>query len=164
MSSAIVDDLLDIKIFREERASGEVTKCRLALEEAVMLVERRKQELADYRVWRVRRENEMWDGIEQQLVHLQDLEDLKADIGLLRGRETVFEQRIQDAENARGEARTALDAAEAAYTQAQRNRQKFEEVSAIFEHEERLERERLEELELEEFTTPRDPDAEADAA
>jgi type III secretion protein O len=163
MSSAIVDDLLEIKVFREDRASAEVTKCRVALEEAVMLVERRRQELLDYQAWRVRREDEMYDEIEQQLVHLQDLEDLKADIGLLRGREALFEQRIQDAENARGGARTALGAAEAAYAQAQRNRQKFEEVSALFEYEERLERERLEELELEEFTTPR-TDPEADAA
>lgn len=163
MSSAIVDDLLEIKVFREDRASAEVTKCRVALEEAVMLVERRKQELLDYQAWRVRRENQMWDEIEQKLVHLQDLDDLKADIGILRGKETLYEQRIQDADNARGTAKKALDAAEAAYVQAQRNRQKFEEVSAIFEYEERLERERLEELELEEFTTPR-TDPEADAA
>jgi type III secretion protein U len=38
MSSAIVDDLLEIKVFREDRASAEVTKCRVALEEAVMLI------------------------------------------------------------------------------------------------------------------------------
>ena len=144
-----------MKVLREDRASEEQRRCRYALEEAAKLVERAKREREDYRVWRIKREIELFDEIEKQMVKLRDLEDLKTDIGLMRGRESVFEQKIADAEKERQAAQQATTAAEAALAAASRARKKFEELAELLDAEAKAYRERMEELELEEqFGTP----------
>lgn len=146
----IVGRIVDVKVLREDRAGEGLRRARYAVEEAARQVERRKQELDDYRIWRVARENELYDAIERQLVKLRDLEDLKTDIGLLRGREQLFEQRILEAEKARVAAHEAQVSAEKALELAIRARQKFEDLADLLEAEAKAYRERLEELELEE--------------
>jgi type III secretion protein O len=146
----VVARIVDVKVLREDRAAEEVRRCRYTLEEAARQLERCKDDLVGYRTWRVRREGELYDGIEGRRVHLRDLEELKEDIGLLRGREHLFEQKVSDAETARLSAHDGLAAAEKVQMEAMRARQKFEELSDFLEAEARAYRERLEELELEE--------------
>lgn len=146
----VVGRIVDVKELRVERAEEEMRRCRLELEEAARQVVERKRELEDYREWRVRKEIQLYDEIEERLVSLRDLEDLKIEIGLLRGRETLFIQKIDDAERARVKAHEALDASTRTYEAAQKNLQKFEELADWLDAEARAYRERMEELELEE--------------
>jgi type III secretion protein O len=146
----VIGRIVDVKEMREERAGDELRRCRLALEAAARRVEQSRRELVEYRDWRVRRENEMYDAIEQKLVRVRDLEDLKTDIGLLRGKEQVFQEKILQAEKARQEAHKAQTTAEKALELAVKARQKFEELADWLEAEARAYRERMEELELEE--------------
>ena len=98
----------------------------------------------------MRREVELWDEIERRMVKLSDIEDLKTNIGLLRGREQVLAEKVVEAEKARNEANTALLAAMAALDAAAKARQKFEDLADWLEAEHRAHMERVEELELEE--------------
>lgn len=157
----VIQRIVDVKERREDRAQEDVRRRRLALEDAARRLEQRRKELDDYKVWRVRREIELWDGIERRTVKLRDIEDLKLDIGLLRGREQLFAEHVVEAEKARSEANAALTDAVAVLEAATRNRQKFEDLADWLEAESRAYRERMEELELEElFSGSRGGDAE----
>jgi type III secretion protein O len=157
----VIQRIVDVKERREDRAQEEVRRRRLALEDAARRLEQRRKELDDYKVWRVRREIELWDEIERRTVKLRDIEDLKLDIGLLRGREQVLAERVVEADKARSDANAALTEAVAVLEAATRNRQKFEDLADWLEAESRAYRERMEELELEElFSGARGGDAE----
>lgn len=157
----VIQRIVDVKERREDRAQEDVRRRRLALEDAARRLEQRRKELDEYRVWRVRREIELWDGIERRTVKLRDIEDLKLDIGLLRGREQLLAEHVVEAEKARSDANTALNEAVAVLEAATRNRQKFEDLADWLEAESRAYRERMEELELEElFSGSRGGDAE----
>lgn len=157
----VIQRIVDVKERREDRAQEDVRRRRLALEDAARRLEQRRKELDEYRVWRVRRETELWDGIERRTVKLRDIEDLKLDIGLLRGREQLLAEHVVEAEKARSDANTALNEAVAVLEAATRNRQKFEDLADWLEAESRAYRERMEELELEElFSGSRGGDAE----
>lgn len=146
----VIQQIVDVKERREERAQEEVRRRRLALEDAARRVEQRRQELQDYRTWRVRREIELWDEIETRVVKLRDIEDLKTDIGLLRGREQVLAEKVAEADKARNDANTALTQAIGVLDAAARARQKFEDLADWLEAEHRAYLERIEEIELEE--------------
>ena len=146
----VIQQIVDVKERREERAQEEVRRRRLALEDAARRVEQRRQELQDYRTWRVRREVELWDEIETRVVKLRDIEDLKTDIGLLRGREQVLAEKVAEADKARNDANTALTQAVSVLDVAARARQKFEDLADWLEAEHRAYLERIEEIELEE--------------
>lgn len=146
----VIQQIVDVKERREERAQEEVRRRRLALEDAARRVEQRRQELQDYRTWRVRREIELWDEIETRVVKLRDIEDLKTDIGLLRGREQVLAEKVVEADKARNDANIALTQAIGVLDAAARARQKFEDLADWLEAEHRAYLERIEEIELEE--------------
>jgi hypothetical protein len=147
----VIQQIVDVKERREDRAQEEVRRRRLALEDAARRVERRRKALEDYRLWRRHREIELWDGIERRTVKLRDIEDLKTDIGLLRGREQVLEEHSAEADRVRNDANAALANAVSELEAATRNRQKFEDLADWLEAEARAHRERMEELELEEL-------------
>ncbi len=146
----VIQQIVDVKERREDRAQEEVRRRRLALEDAARRVEQRRQELQDYKTWRVRREIELWDEIETRVVKLRDIEDLKTDIGLLRGREQVLAEKVAEADKARNDANTALTQAIGVLDAAARARQKFEDLADWLEAEHRAYLERVEEIELEE--------------
>lgn len=146
----IVGRIVDVKELRVERAEEAVQAARLALEEAGRRVVERERELADYRIWRHRKEEALFDELQTKLVSVREIEDVKVEIGLLRGRETLFEQKITDAKAERAKAHEALDASTRAYEAAVKNLQKFEELADWLDAEAKAYRERMEELELEE--------------
>jgi type III secretion protein O len=146
----VIQQIVDVKERREERAQEDVRRRRLALEDAARRVEQRRRELDEYKVWRVRREIELWDDIERRTVKLRDIEDLKTDIGLLRGREQVLTEKVVEADKARNDANTALIQAIGILDAAAKARQKFEDLADWLEAEHRAYLERVEEIELEE--------------
>lgn len=146
----VIQQIVDVKERREDRAQEDVRRRRLALEDAARRVEQRRKDLEDYKVWRVKRETELWDEIERRIVKLRDIEDLKTDIGLLRGREQVMVEQVVEAEKARSEANAALLEAVAVLEAAVKARQKFEDLADWLEAEHRAYRDRIEENELEE--------------
>ena len=152
--SSMVGRILGVKSIREDRAQTNVKRCQLVVAEANAAIEQRRQELADFTRWRIAEEDRLWDEFEQRLVKLHDLDELKAEIGLLRGRSDVYEERIREAIKHRDEARVELENAEKALAIAIKGRQKFEIVADILDEEYRQEMERREEVELEDQMQP----------
>lgn len=146
----IVGRIVDVKEVRVERAEEAVRAARLTLEEAARRVTERERELEDYKVWRRNKEEALYDELQTKLVTIRELEDLKVEIGLLRGRETLFAQKITDAKTARTKAHEGLDDATRTHEAAVKNLQKFEELADWLDAEAKAYRERMEELELEE--------------
>jgi type III secretion protein O len=146
----IVGRIVDVKELRVERAEEAVQAARIVLEEAGRRVVEREREVEDYRVWRRRKEVQLFDELQTKLVTVREIEDVKIEIGLLRGRETLFEQKIIDAKAERTKSHEALDTCTRAHEAAVKNLQKFKELSDWLDAEARAYRERMEELELEE--------------
>ena len=103
-----LEDLLRVRNFREDNAANELTKRRRAVEAAEDLVKQRKRELEEYIQWRIQREEELYREVMQKPVQLKELDDLKQDIQLLREKESLYEERIREAENGVVQAKEAL--------------------------------------------------------
>lgn len=146
-----LEDLLRVRNFREDNAANELTKRRREVEQAEELVQQRKQELADYIQWRIKREEELYNQVMQKPVQLKDLDDLKQDIQLLREKEHLYEDRIREAEKALADARQALEDAHAQYQAAVRDRQKIDEHKDLWAQETAKINEANAEKELEDF-------------
>lgn len=150
-----VGRIVEVKRQREDTAQEALRRARLALEDAARRVQKAKDELVAYAKWRPGAEAALWDGIEGRLVRVEAIDDLKAEIGLLRGKEHVLEEKVEAAERERRAAHQAQATAQAAYDAAQRGRQKFEELSDLLDAEWRQELDRREESELEELASSR---------
>ena len=84
-----VAQIVDVKQQREDTAQEAQRRARLTLEDAARRLERARQDLAQYGRWRVGEESRLWDAIEGRLVKVDDIDALKGEIGLLRGREQL---------------------------------------------------------------------------
>ncbi|MBG0775373.1 MAG: YscO family type III secretion system apparatus protein [Desulfovibrionaceae bacterium] len=147
-------DLLRVRNFRETTAANEVAACRRRLEEAERAIAARTRELAEYHGWRVNREGELFDGITGRMVHLNDLDDLKQKIALLREREAEHEQRVLDAESERDKRQGEVATAQERHRTAARDKAKIEEHRKIWLEEERKAAEFAADKELEDFRAP----------
>lgn len=151
MREAVVR-IVDVKQRREDRAQEALRQCRLTLEAAARRLEQARRELETYARWRPGEEARLWDALEGRgLVRVDDIDELKGEVGLLRGKEHLLTERADEAERARVAAHRAQQEAQAAYDAAMRARQKFEDLSEVLDAEWRQELERREELELEEL-------------
>ena len=150
---SVFSELLSIKEFRESQAETEVRRRRALLEEAIRLVDELRRKLEEFRIWSVRKEDEMFDDICRRIVKLREIEALRNRISELRNEERNLEQGVIDAEEGQRRASAELDAAVNLLREAGRQKNKFMELARVFSEEARLELERAEEAELEEFRT-----------
>ena len=148
-----LQDLLNVRKIREDNAAAEVTLRRQLVAEAEQNVVRRKQELQDYIQWRIQREQELYDSVMQQEVHLNDLEELKLDVQILRDKEHAYKEKIIEAEKQLKDAQDNLETAKQKYTEAVRNREKLDEHKKIWTEEAEKEQEFEAEKEMEDFRT-----------
>lgn len=148
----MLHDLLRIKRIREKTAGEEVRKCRYRVEVAAKELEDKKQELVDYKAWRIQEEQARYDAIMNTEVKQFDLDILKQTIAKLREKDLVLQEEIKKAEEHLEQSKQQLEEARKVHVLATRAVQKFEEFIREQEKEEARERERKEELELEEFT------------
>ena len=148
----MLHDLLRIKRIREKSAEEEVRKCKYRVELAVQDLENKKKELEDYKVWRHKEEQRLYDNIMNTSVKQFDLDILKQKVAKLREKDLVLEEAIKDAEKHLEETRQQLEQARKQHVLATQAVQKFEEFTDALDQEEAKEKARLEELELEEFT------------
>lgn len=166
---SVYHELLQIKQFRETKAETEVRRHRALVAEANRAIEELQRKLEEFRIWSDSHELGLYDDLCTRLVKLREIEDLRDAVAELRNRERNMEQGVRDAEGKREEAARALDGAVEAHSDASRQTNKFKELSRVYSEEVRLELERQEDLEMEEFRIARDDewetaDDDADAA
>jgi Type III secretion protein YscO. len=109
--SDVLRQVLDVKNYREANSASAVRQAQYRVEEATRAVSAARREVEEYRTWRVRREQELYDSIIDQHIKLRDLDELKEHIGLLREKEQALHQRVATAEGERKKAVEALEAA-----------------------------------------------------
>ena len=158
MIKYVLQDLLNIRNMREDDAAQAVTVAKYKVEEAARAIEDKIKEKEDYVIWRKKREIELYDGIKGKKVKLQDLDDLKNRVYMLRQRDLAFEKAIDDAKRAKVEAEKAVEDAIAKHKAAIKERQKIEEHKKIWLDEKLAEENEKQEKEAEDFTKRKDED------
>ena len=148
----MLHELLKIKNIREKSANDEVRRCKNRLEQAHQKVERKEQELREYIDWRCKEEQQLYDNIINTQIKQNDLDSLKHKIALLREKDVLLEQSVEEAKQQIKVAEEELDKAREAHMKAMQAVEKFEEFTKVQDEEARKEAERLEDLEMEEFT------------
>lgn len=150
MSGYPLGPLLRIRKLREQAAAAEMAAGRRRLEEAGRILQQRRDELAAYGPWRIRREEDLFAAIKNRLVSVSRIDEMKAEIAALAAEEQRLEELVLVAEKDRDEARMALDQARAAHARTVREEHKIVEHRSIWNAEQRREAERVQDLELEE--------------
>lgn len=145
-----LDGLLRIKEFREGKAEREVMRAKLALDAAHAALERAEAALSDYLDQCQQRENALYRDLLSRIVHKSDLDDVEAEIKLMREQVPAYQQAIDDAGQVLADAEQAVADARLAHQEAIRMREKFAELVAMEGREHALEALRLEDMEMEE--------------
>ncbi|PJE79456.1 hypothetical protein CI610_01587 [invertebrate metagenome] len=148
----MLHELLRIKKIREQSAMDEVRKCQYRLEEANGKVKEKEEELANYINWRCKEEQQLYDNILNTSVRQKELDFLKQSVALMREKDVELQQTIEEAKKTVEEAKKSLEEARDKHNKAMQAVEKFEEFTRVQDEEAAKEAERLEELEMEEFT------------
>ncbi|MEO0316769.1 MAG: hypothetical protein RL404_446 [Pseudomonadota bacterium] len=146
----VLTDLLNIKIFREEKAERALVKARdllRAAEEAVVLA---KKVLRDYREESRQREQALFADLCKRIVLLKDIQDVQIDIQLMKERIDTLVQEVEQAKERQEEAAEHERGAREEHKFAVRMREKFGEMLRTVHEERDFELSRREELEVEE--------------
>ena len=145
------EQILELKQRKEERAQTEARGARLAAEQAARAVEERRREAEAFSRELLVRQARLFDGLEGKICARREVDDVREEIGRLRGHETSLYEKIKEAEVARAKAAEALDAARAAHQQTLKNVEKFVQLVTIEQAETAAEEQAGEDKEMEEF-------------
>jgi len=147
----VLEDLLKIRKIREERAQTELLKKKQALEAAIRFVEQQQQELEEFKKWRLKEEDRIYEEAKGKLMSLDDLDNLRLQITLLREEEMLKAKQVEDAKKAMREAEQAYQKAKEDYKQITKDIDKVEEHKSIWMEEALREAERIADIEMEDF-------------
>ncbi|MDD7805072.1 MAG: YscO family type III secretion system apparatus protein [Endozoicomonas sp. (ex Botrylloides leachii)] len=148
----MLHDLLKVKKIREESAYQKVLQCKRLLAEAQQKQKDKEQALEDYTNWRCKEERTLYDNILNADVRQYDLCFLKQKVAAMREKDAELEQAIEIAKNHVVETEQHLKNATEAYHKAMQAVKKFEEFTKVLDEEAAKEAERLEDIEMEEFS------------
>ncbi|MDB2384691.1 type III secretion protein [Endozoicomonas sp.] len=148
----MLHELLKVKEIREKSAHDEVVKRRRLLEEAQQEQKDKEQALEDYIDWRCKEEQTLYDNILNTDVRQHDLDFLKQKVAAMREKDAELEQAVEVAKNHVLEAEEALKEAKEAHYKAMQAVEKFESFTKALDEEAAKEAERLEDIEMEEFS------------
>lgn len=144
-------DLLKVRELREDSASKAVAQAQEKLESCEAYLERKKKELEDYKLWRPGEEDRLFAKIMKKEISQEKLNEVKAQVAILREKELVIEKEVEEAEVAVKEAKEALEQAKENHRKAMRELEKIKEHKIHWTEEEKKEAEFLADKEMEEF-------------
>jgi type III secretion protein O len=155
----MIGELVRIKVFRESKAEMEVARARSELTVAIQALADAKAALTDYCAWSLNHEREMYAEFCKKLVKPREIEWLREDVLLLRGKERELDAAVATADAQRGRAEEGVRVARGHHADATRNREKFDEVAKGIAADALVEAMRREESELEDlYAIRRDKD------
>jgi type III secretion protein O len=141
-----------VRQIREDAAAAEYTAREQALLAAKKETAARQQALEEYIVWRKEEEERRYAAILNRQMDLNDLDTFKAGLAALRDKDNILLEAVALARKAEEEAGTARETAFAALKQARKDKEKLSTHREIWQVEENREVQRLEDLEMEEFS------------
>jgi len=149
----VLDQLLQIKEFREDKAQAEVSRARGALTEADSALTRAKTHLDEHRADCDLRERQIYAELCTRQVRLTDLQDVALKVDEFKQSIQGCESRVSEANEHRVAKADCLTQSQQLLQSAVRVRQKFSELREMSSAEELLVQSRAEDAELEEVPT-----------
>lgn len=147
------DDLLRIKVFREQDAANAVTRQRYIVDKCAQEVEQARAKAVEFGAYRVEKEQQLFDDIKGQAVTMRVIDDMKLRVAALREQEAEFQSEILVAEKQLKGAQQVLEEVHQQHAKRVREHEKFNQFIQIRHEAERLERVRCEENELDEVAS-----------
>jgi hypothetical protein len=148
----ILKPLLDIRIMRQDRASGELTAARRAVRDAEAAVEARKRELADFERTKEERRDRIYDTIMGRPVSREKLDLAQEGVARIDEEGAIRLDNVRQAEGELNKREAEAEVARTAFITASKNRTKIDEHRTVWISAEAAEQERRTECELEDFT------------
>jgi type III secretion protein O len=146
----VINDLVRIKIFREEKAELAMLKAKAKLIEAEEALGHARKVLREHKEHCISREKALYDDLCSRIVLLKDINSVTLDIDLM-GEETLrLEQGLENIKTERNNASDELDEAKKVHRSAVQMREKFTEIKETIDAEKLAELLQKEDLELEE--------------
>ena len=152
METYLLQDLVRVREFREDRAGKAVIRARSLVDAARLDLGKKETELSAYQKWRVEEEDRLLQSILLKKVKLGEITDLRLDIAALRERELEHIDAVKRAEGDLDKALEELERTRLAHIRATQELEKLVEHREAWKDEMRLEGERIEDLEMEEFS------------
>jgi len=149
--SYALQPLLNIRLMREDRASGELTAARQAAREAATAVADRKKELADYESTREERRDRIYDAIMGRAVTREQIDLAQEGVARIDEEGAIRLDNVHRAEGELKKKEEAAEVARAAFVFASKNRAKIEEHRTVWSIADAKEQEQRAEGELEDF-------------
>lgn len=143
-----LDALLNVRHYREKAAERGILAARHALEAAKGRVEAEKR---DFEAWRAAEVERRYKALLGHPIPIDGLLGFNNGLAALDARALEFELRIAEAQKALEEETAKLEAAKLAAKRARQNAAKIEKHKSIWAEEAKIEAERAEEREFEEF-------------
>ncbi len=151
----MLEELLTVKRRREDDAIAALAQARQALERQQSLMEAKRRELEEYKVWRQQEAERLFEAVRKQEVSRAKLERYRQEVALLQQREVQLGEELIAAEREVDAAKSNVATAERQRMDAHRDVVKFEEYQKQLLEEEAAEASRREEAELEDVTAVR---------
>lgn len=151
----VINDLLRIKIFREEQAERALKKARVALAEAGEALKKANLALKEFTEESIRREKSMYDDLCTRLVFLKEIENVRIDIDLMKEKSAELKKKVESAELNRKDCAEREIEAHMLHIEAVRMREKFNELRKTVAEEKEMAIAQFEELEMEEAASVR---------
>ena len=150
--SYTLQPLLNIRVMREDRASGELTAARQAVRAAEESLESRKREFADFERTKEERRDRIYDAIMGREVSRDQVDMAQEGVARIDEEGSLRLDNVHRAEDELKTRQTAAEAARATFILASKNRMKIDEHKSRWAQEEAKEVEFRAEIELEDFT------------
>ncbi|WP_129781704.1 type III secretion system stalk subunit SctO [Peristeroidobacter soli] len=147
----VLNELLGLKRYREDKAEMALARSRLALSEVTKRKEEAQRALVSYQQWSETHEREIYGAVYGRIVRPRDLEHLREDVVMLRVKERALNETLTNVEAERTQADTAVRDSRTAHERATRTREKFVQLVEAQSEEIRVEAERKEDVELEDL-------------
>jgi hypothetical protein len=146
-----------VRQIREDAARAEFTARERAYLAAAQEARERQKALDEHLVWRKQEEDRRYQAILQRNLDLHELESFKEGIAALRNRDGFLREEAEKAREAEQAAASARDNAASALKQARKEKQKISAHRDIWQTGQKQEMQRLEDLEMEEFSGGKSP-------
>ncbi|WP_038013955.1 type III secretion system stalk subunit SctO [Terasakiella pusilla] len=143
--------ILELKVRKKDKAQSQLRAKRLVYDQAVEAVQAAQRKHQDFARFVVSEQDRLYDEIEQKLVQLDEIDELKEKISDLRARESQLFLAIGEAEKEKEVAGERVKEAQLELDAAMMKVSKFEELVEIEKTEEYLKAQEKEDLALEEF-------------
>lgn len=148
----LLQPLLNIRVMREDRASGELTVARRAVHAAEEDLEARKREFADFERTKEERRDRIYDAIIGRSVSRDQIDIAQEGVARIDEEGALRLDNVHQAEGELKKREAAAEAARAAFIIASKNKTKLDEHKAEWVAKEAKEAEFRTEGELEDFT------------